>query len=41
LAAYLKDKGIDLLAQPTPEACRVINQMPENRRWAAALHLTC
>ena len=41
LAAYLKDKGIDLVAQPTPEACRAINHMPENRRWAAALHLTC
>lgn len=41
LAAYLKDKEIDLVAQPTPEACRVINQLTGKRRWAAALHLTC
>jgi len=41
LAAYLKDKGIDLMARPTPEACRVINQLTEKQRWAAALHLTC
>ena len=41
LAAYLRDKDIDLVAKPTREACLVINQMPEPRRWAAALHLTC
>lgn len=41
LAVYLQDKGIELVAKPTREACLVINQMPENRRWAAALHLTC
>lgn len=41
LAAYLRDKGIELVARPTREACQAINQMPGTRRWAAALHLTC
>jgi hypothetical protein len=41
LAAYLKDRAIDLLAQPTQDACRVINQLTGKRPWAAALHLTC
>jgi len=40
LAAYLKDKGIELIARPSGEACRIINQMGPSR-WAAALHLTC
>ncbi len=41
LAAYLKDKGIDLVAVPTQEACRIINRLAGKRRLAAALHLTC
>jgi hypothetical protein len=41
LAAFLKEKGIDLVAVPTPEACRLINSLAGKRRWAAALHLTC
>lgn len=41
LAVYLQDKGIELVAKPTREACLVINQMAGKRRWAAALHLTC
>ena len=41
LAAYLKEKDIELVAKPTREACLVIIQMTEKRRWAAALHLTC
>jgi len=41
LAIYLQEKGIELVAKSTREACLVINQMAENRRWAAALHLTC
>ncbi|MHB8067989.1 MAG: Mth938-like domain-containing protein [Desulfobaccales bacterium] len=40
LAAYLKDKRIELIARPSGEACQIINQMGQ-RRWAAALHLTC
>lgn len=41
LAALLKDKGIDLIAKPTKEACRSINELAGTRRLAAALHLTC
>jgi len=41
LAAYLKDRGVELMALPTREACRVINDLSETRRLAAALHLTC
>jgi hypothetical protein len=41
LAALLKDKGIDLVAVPTREACRIINSLAGKRRLAAALHLTC
>lgn len=40
LTAYLKDKGIELIARPSGEASRIINQMGQGR-WAAALHLTC
>jgi hypothetical protein len=41
LALYLKERGIDLVAMPTREACRVINSLAGKRRLAAALHLTC
>ena len=41
LAAYLKDRGVELIAQPTPEACQAINALSGTRRLAAALHLTC
>jgi len=41
LAAYLQDRGVELLAYPTREACRVINDLMVKRRLAAALHLTC
>jgi hypothetical protein len=41
LAAYLKDKGIDLVTLPTREACQSINELTGKRRLAAALHLTC
>ena len=41
LAAYLKEKGIDLIALPTREACQTINRLTGKRRLAAALHLTC
>ncbi len=41
LAAFLKDKGIELVAVPTREACRLINSLSGKRRLAAALHLTC
>jgi len=41
LALYLKERGIDLVAVPTKEACRLINSLAGKRRLAAALHLTC
>jgi hypothetical protein len=41
LAAYLKDRGVELKAHPTREACRVINDLSGARSLAAALHLTC
>jgi hypothetical protein len=41
LAAFLKGKGIDLVAVPTKEAGRIINSLSGKRRLAAALHLTC
>jgi len=41
LAAYLRDRGIDLIVHPTREACQVINQIAPKLRLAAALHLTC
>ena len=41
LAAYLQERGVELMAHPTREACRVINDLSGKRRLAAALHLTC
>jgi hypothetical protein len=41
LAAYLRDRGVELLVHPTWDACRVINDLSGKRRLAAALHLTC
>jgi hypothetical protein len=41
LVAYLKDQGIELIARPTREACRSLNELAGQRRLAAALHLTC
>jgi hypothetical protein len=41
LAAYLRDKGIELVEAPTKQACLVINAEAGRRRLAAALHLTC
>jgi hypothetical protein len=41
LAAHLRDWGVELMAHPTREACRLINDLGGKRRLAAALHLTC
>ena len=41
LAAHLQEQGIDLVAEPTREACRSLNALAGKRRLAAALHLTC
>ncbi len=38
----LKSHGIELLAQPTREACQTFNKLlKSNRRVAGAFHLTC
>ena len=41
LVAFLQDKGIELVARPTKEAARYLNERTDQRRLAAALHLTC
>ncbi len=37
----LQAASIELVAQPTEPACQTYNRMREQRRVAAALHLTC
>jgi hypothetical protein len=41
LAAYLRQKGVDLVTLPTAAACQMINRLADTRRLVAALHLTC
>jgi hypothetical protein len=37
----LEAKGIQVVAQPTGEACKTYNRLRETRTVVAALHLTC
>ena len=37
----LEARGIELIAQPTSEACNTYNQLCHSQRVVAALHLTC
>jgi len=37
----LKERGIEVIAQKTEEACQAYNELLGSRRVAAALHLTC
>lgn len=37
----LRDEGIELIVLPTHEACKTYNQLREEKRVVAALHLTC
>jgi hypothetical protein len=37
----LENKGIELIAKPTSEACRLFNEKSKNEKVIAALHLTC
>lgn len=37
----LREAGIELVAQPTEQACQTYNRLREERPVAAALHLTC
>lgn len=41
LARTLHSLGIQVLAVPTAEACRLFNSLAGQRQVAAALHLTC
>ena len=41
LAQYLQEKGIELIAGPTAQACTTFNSLTGKRQVAAALHLTC
>jgi hypothetical protein len=40
-ARALQAAGVELVAQPTEEACQTYNRLREQRTVAAALHLTC
>lgn len=37
----IKSKGIELVIQPTGEACRTYNRLYSDKRVIAMLHLTC
>ena len=37
----LQEAGIEVIAEPTGQACETYNLLREKRRVAAALHLTC
>jgi hypothetical protein len=39
--AALQRAGIELVAQPTRQACQTYNELRAQRTTAAALHLTC
>lgn len=39
--AALQAAGIEVIAQPTGEACQTYNQLANTRHVAAALHITC
>lgn len=38
---HLQDIGIEVIVEPTEEACQTYNRMRTERRVIAALHLTC
>ena len=39
--AAMAERGIELVAMPTAEACDEFNRIAPTKRTAAALHLTC
>jgi hypothetical protein len=41
LVSHLRERGIELVARPTGEACQLINELDGQRPLAAALHITC
>lgn len=40
-AQYLRDRGIELIADRTDEAWRIFNQLSPKKRVVGAFHLTC
>ena len=38
---YLKSEGIQLIAKPTEDACKIYNKFSKGKKVIAALHLTC
>lgn len=36
-----KKRGVELIVEPTEEACRIYNELSGERKVVAALHLTC
>ena len=40
-ADFIKSKGIELIAQPTTDACQTYNKLSKSKKVIACLHLTC
>jgi hypothetical protein len=38
---YIESKGIEVHIEPTEQACELYNQIAQEKRTIAALHLTC
>jgi hypothetical protein len=38
---YIQSKGIKLIVQNTPDACKTYNQLSSSQKVIALLHLTC
>ena len=41
LAQSLRTKGIEVIVEPTGQACQTYNQLAHTQKVVAALHLTC
>jgi hypothetical protein len=37
----IRSRGIELIAQPTKQACQTYNRLSSNKKVIAMLHLTC
>lgn len=38
---YLRDRGINLIAERTDEACKIYNRLSQTKRVLGAFHLAC
>ena len=38
---YIESKGIELIVEPTDQACKWYNEISRAKKTVAALHLTC